>query len=160
SPCDRRSMGSLSRRLGHGRALSHDARVGRAHPRDACLDRRDRESQAGAGMREAPHWLADLQARFGSVLRTPLDRSTGRLRASEESYPGAAVADVVDGRGLAVYNRQYWFRLLNALSTAYPITAALLGHWKFNDYAARFLSEHPPRSWDLDRAADGFHEWM
>jgi len=109
-----------------------------------------------------PDWLAELQGRFGSVLRSPLDRSTGTLRATSETYDPEALADVVDGplapaeARLAVYNRQYWFRLFGVMQTAFPLTARLLGHWLFNDHAARFFLAHPPHSWDIDRAPEGF----
>ena len=36
--------------------------------------------------RAAPAWLADFQARFGDVVRTPLDRATGTLTATPERY--------------------------------------------------------------------------
>lgn len=117
-------------------------------------------------VRPAPAWLGALQARFGDAIRTPLDRATGTLRAVTSAYPADAVDDVCDAHNapaaerLAVYNRQYWFRLFTVLQTAFPLTTALLGAWRFNDYAARFLLAHPPRSWDLDRAPDGFEHFI
>lgn len=116
--------------------------------------------------RAAPDWLAEMQARFGATIRTPLDRATGTLRAATADYPAGAVADVRDAHNasgverLAVYNRQYWFRLFTVMQTAFPLTTALLGAWRMNDYAARFLLAHPPRSWDLDRAPDGFERFV
>lgn len=116
--------------------------------------------------RPAPDWLAAMQARFSAVIRTPLDRTTGTLRAAVEHYPDAALADVRDAPNataterLAVYNRQYWFRLLTVMQTAFPVTTALLGPWRFNAHAAAFLHVHPPRTWDLDRAPDGFERFV
>ena len=116
--------------------------------------------------RDAPPWLAALQGRFGEALRTPLDRSAGRLRATPDAYDPGAVADVVDGpraaaaERLAVYNRQYWFRLFGVVQTAFPLTARLLGHWHLNDHAGRFFLAHPPRGWDVDRAPDGFEDFL
>lgn len=112
--------------------------------------------------RPAPQWLAELQARFGSIIRTPLDRSTGTLRAAVTAYDPLAVSDASDGprsvatERLAVYNRQYWFRLFTVLQRSFPITARLLGAWEFNGFASRFLLAHPPQGWDLDHAPDGF----
>lgn len=103
----------------------------------------------------APAWLADVQARFGAAIRTPLDRSSGTLAATPAAYDAALAADTCPAR-LAVYNRQYWFRLLDLMHGAFPLTARVLGAWHFNDHAARFLRETPPRGWDLDRATDGF----
>jgi hypothetical protein len=111
-----------------------------------------------------PPWLADFQLAFGEVIRTPLDRATGTLRARTESYPPS-----VDARGptaergalrLAVYNRQYWFRLFGVVQAAFPLTARILGYWSFNEHAAAFLSAQPPRAWDIERAADGFLEHL
>ncbi|MCB9598149.1 MAG: putative DNA-binding domain-containing protein [Sandaracinaceae bacterium] len=117
-------------------------------------------------MKPAPEWLGELQARFGEVLRTPLDRSTGTLAAATSSYAPEALGDVVDGPAtsgrdrLAVYNRQYWFRLFRALATAFPITARVVGPWDFNEHASRFLLARPPRGWDLERVPDGFDAFL
>lgn len=116
--------------------------------------------------REGPEWLREFQERFTDVLRTPLDRSTNVLRAQLEAYPPASIALALDGprstaaQRLAVYNRQYWFRLFTVLQTAYPVTARLLTYWRFNELAARFLAANPPRGWDLDRVADGFDRFV
>ncbi|MFT3925860.1 MAG: DNA-binding domain-containing protein [Myxococcales bacterium] len=120
-------------------------------------------------MRSAPEtqrWLAELQARFSQVLRRPLQRGEGRLRADPEDYPLAGVEPLADGPELgareriAAYQRQYWFRLLDVLQREYPLTAHLLGLWTFNDYAARFLALHPPRHFDIHAAGDGFDGFM
>lgn len=117
-------------------------------------------------MKPGPEWLAQLQARFGAVLRTPLDRSSGTLRGQPEAYEAALCQRVQDGPGLgpeqrmSVYNRQYWFRLFGVLQNEYPLTAALLGYWRFNDYAARFLLKNPPRDLDIHMAAEGFDGFL
>lgn len=105
----------------------------------------------------SPEWLAEFQARFGSVIRTPLDRSTGTLRATPDKYDPAL--DAPPAR-LAVYNRQYWFRLFTVLQDAFPLTTRLLGHWHFNEQAARYVLAHPPTGWDIDRVPDGFASFL
>jgi hypothetical protein len=115
---------------------------------------------------EPPDWLAAFQVRFGEVIRTPLDRSTGTLTARTSVYDARTVEEALDGprvtgaARLAVYNRQYWARLLDVMQSAFPLTARLLGYWNFNDHAARFLLGQPPRGWDLDRVPDGFHPFF
>ncbi|MDB4931324.1 MAG: hypothetical protein JWM10_3808 [Myxococcaceae bacterium] len=117
-------------------------------------------------MSDAPAWLADFQRRFGAVLRAPLDRGSGTLRADPARYDRGALGEALDGprapaaERLAVYNRQYWFRLFGVMQTAYPLTARLLGHWHFNGHSAAFLLAHPPRHWDIDRAPDGFDDYL
>ncbi len=102
--------------------------------------------------------LEALQRGFSQVLRTPLDPSSGTLRAVPDRFDPATRAAVVgdaDER-LAVYNRQYWFRLFGAMQQAYRLTTALLGPWTFNLLATRFLTASPPRGHDLGRAIVGF----
>jgi hypothetical protein len=112
----------------------------------------------------APAWLAEFQERFGRVLRTPLDRASGTLRATPSAYD--PLVGAVDGKRasaserLAVYNRQYWFRLFTVMQGSFPLTTRLLGHWAFNGYAGRFLLEHPPRGWDIEHVSDGFVTWL
>jgi hypothetical protein len=116
--------------------------------------------------REGPPWLSDLQRALGATLRAPLDRSTGTLRVVPASYePRAREAVAAPDRRaaddrLAVYNRQYWFRLFGALQHEMRLTSALVGAWSFNGFAAQFLAAHPPRGWDLGRAADGFADFL
>lgn len=110
--------------------------------------------------RPPPPWLEEFQGRFSALLRAPLDRSTGTLRADTSAYDPAVdardAANATARERLAVYHRQYWFRLFGALQTAFPLTTRLLGHWHFNEHVASFLVASPPRGWDLDRAPDGF----
>jgi transposase len=115
---------------------------------------------------ETLRWLADLQHEFGSVMRTPLDARSGQLKAAVERYPQAICAAVsgsaqrTAAERLAIYNRQYWLRLLRALQNEYPLTCRLHGAWRFNQLAMRFLHAHPPRGHDLARVADGFDGWL
>ena len=112
--------------------------------------------------RAAPPWLQDFQARFGDVLRTPLARDTGTLSATPDRYDSELVRETLGGSGmtsaerLAVYNRQYWFRLFGVLHGAFPLTCRLMGYWEFNRYAGRYLLAHPPRGWDIDAIAEDF----
>lgn len=116
--------------------------------------------------RAPPPWLAEFQRHFSEMIRTPLDPSSGTFRASLAEYP-AALRDATLGgpqgspvARLAVYNRQYWFRLFGALQGEYPLVAQLMGLFHFNQVAQRFLLEHPPGGVDLRLAARGFCEWL
>jgi hypothetical protein len=110
----------------------------------------------------SPTWLAELQQQFGSVLRTPLDARSGSLRAQPEQYEAQLVAAVSgDARGrLAVYNRQYWFRLLTVMQTSWPLTARLLGLFHFNVHAQQFLLRVPPAHYDLRQVTLGFDAFL
>ena len=111
-------------------------------------------------MKSPPPWLADFEARFGATLRASLDRSTGRLEAAPSAYDASLTADTVTPARLAVYNRQYWFRLFEVMHAAFPLVTRLVGPWEMNGHVARFLLAHPPRSWDIDAAGDGFEDFL
>jgi Putative DNA-binding domain len=115
---------------------------------------------------ESPSWLVELQQRFGALLRTPLDRSTGALRAETSAYEAELLAaarptsTLSSAERLATYHRQYWFRLFTVLQRQYPLTARLVGYWRFNEFAARHLVDHPPRGFDIDAVGHGFAETL
>ena len=112
-----------------------------------------------------PAWFMAFQREMGQLLRTPLDMSIGRFRAPVESYSQTLVADVhndVPGAlaRLELYHEQYWRRLFNTLQEAFPRTARALGYFWFNALASHFLVAHPPQSFDLANAREGFFSWM
>lgn len=121
---------------------------------------------AGLSWPAYPAWLAALQRDFGQALRTPLDRSSGTLCASTTQYSPELVngvrtpRDLAAAERLAVYNRQYWFRLFTILQRAYPLVARLLGFWRFNRDAAAFLLERPPTGWDIDAIVPAFQDYL
>lgn len=114
----------------------------------------------------SPDWLLELQARFGQVLRTPLDRSSGALSAHPASYDRALVqqtkasARLAAAERLAIYNRQYWFRLFTVTQRAFPLLARLLGYWEFNRWAALYVETRPPSGWDIDNIVAPFESFL
>ncbi len=115
---------------------------------------------------ETERWLAEFQARFSEVLRQPLDRSGRQLQARLELYPEHTLADLSAGPRLgareriAVYHRQYWYRLFGVLQHEFRLTARLLGMWTFNGFASRFLELCAPSHYDIQRSADGFAAFL
>jgi hypothetical protein len=113
-----------------------------------------------------PAWLLELEGAFGRMLHQPLSRSTGTLRAETSAYPAELLAQakpagaLSQGERLAVYHRQYWFRLFTLLQRAYPLTAQLVGFWRFNELASEFLLAHPARGWDIDQVGHGFADFL
>lgn len=91
-----------------------------------------------------PAWLVPFQHAFTNALRLPLVGGSGVL-TSTHAAPG-----------LAVYNRQYWFRLFTALQTSYPLTTRLLGAWTFNHVAQAYLRAEPPTETDLNNLGLSF----
>jgi len=115
---------------------------------------------------QTERWLAELQARFSAVLRTPLSAAGGTLHTDLRSFPPAAIADIAPGprlgaaERLGAYHRQYWLRLVRVLQEQYPLALRLCGAWDFNQLAIAFLVRHPPRGVDLGDVAEGFSEFI
>ncbi len=114
----------------------------------------DRERQVAP-----PEGLRRLQEEFGRAARAPLSFAGGRMRSLPDAYPESAT-DAVRPRGrqtprerLAIYNEQYWYRLLTVLQENFPLLARTLGFWEFNQLATEYLIAHPSRDPSLDGLA-------
>lgn len=62
--------------------------------------------------------------------------------------------------GLAIYRNNYRSSLVEALRSTYERTAAYVGDDAFRQAAAHHLITHPPKSWTLDHAGDGFADTL
>jgi hypothetical protein len=62
--------------------------------------------------------------------------------------------------GLAIYRNNYRTSLVEALRSTYERTAAYVGEDAFRQAAAHHLITHPPKSWTLDHAGDGFADTL
>ncbi len=102
--------------------------------------------------------LARFYRDFSAVLEAPPVEREGRLVATRERYPASLVDEVADVAGLEVYQRQAWFRLVEVMSSEYPLVASLLGPRRFRALAIDFLRARPPRCVDIAAVADGFDE--
>jgi hypothetical protein len=115
---------------------------------------------------EPPEPLKRLQEGFGQAVRMPVSFATGRFVFRSEEYSGPFLATVLPrgtqtGRDrLAIYNEQYWFRLFTILQDDFPLLAATLGMWRFNQLACAYLDRHPSRAPFLDRLADHFEAFI
>jgi hypothetical protein len=50
---------------------------------------------------------------------------------------------------IEIYNRQYWFRLIDSFYEDFPGLRAVLGRLKFNRLTREYLAQHPSRSFTL-----------
>lgn len=64
--------------------------------------------------------------------------------------------DAPRAAGMAVYRNGYRARLLDVLADSYARTARLVGAEAFHQAAAHHLIAHPPSTWTIDRAGEGF----
>ena len=101
--------------------------------------------------------LGDLQRLMAAAVTRPL---LPGARTNPRWLDGTPAAEVVAGfikpndrltsfERLQLYNRQYWFRLLDCFHEDYPGLRAVLGGRKFSRLARDYLSECPSVSFTL-----------
>ncbi|HEY1256047.1 MAG TPA: DNA-binding domain-containing protein [Terracidiphilus sp.] len=61
---------------------------------------------------------------------------------------------------LEIYNRQYWFRVLTALTEDYPALEAVVGAKHFEVLARVFLTAYPSRSFTLRNLGSHLPAWL
>ena len=112
--------------------------------------------------------LLDLQRRMTEDVRQPLTpdfsmqtvagdgRSTATM-ASRYIKPGATLSSF---ERLEIYNRQYWFRVLDALSEDYPALSAIVGPKRFDALILAYLNENPSTSFTLRNLGKSLPAWL
>jgi Putative DNA-binding domain len=101
--------------------------------------------------------LLELQRRMAEDVRRPLTADYEMRSITDEGTPIADIAAsyispnnrLTSFERLEIYNRQYWFRLITAVSEDYPTLNAVLGHKRFDALILAYLGEHPSASWTL-----------
>jgi hypothetical protein len=61
---------------------------------------------------------------------------------------------------LEIYNRQYWFRVLDALREDFPTLRSLVGEEPFDRLARAYLAAHPSRSFTLRNLGSRLPAWL
>ena len=101
--------------------------------------------------------LLELQRRIAEDVRRPLTadyemRKTTDDGASVEAIAASYISPndrLSSFERLEIYNRQYWFRLISAVSEDFPTLNALLGPKRFDPLILAYLNRHPSTSWTL-----------
>ena len=112
--------------------------------------------------------LLELQRRMAEDVMRPLTRDF-QMQATSEA--GASMADLVSSyikpndrlssfERLEIYNRQYWFRIIDALSEDFPALSAVLGSEKFDELILAYLRDNPSRSFTLRDLGSRMPEWI
>lgn len=76
----------------------------------------------------------------------------------DDSAPLPSGWDARKAAGMAIYRNAYRTRLIDVLRGTFERTARLVGDDAFNQAAAHHLITHPPTSWTIDLAGQGFAE--
>jgi hypothetical protein len=61
---------------------------------------------------------------------------------------------------LEIYNRQYWYRLLDALAEDFPALRAVVGGRAFHQLSIEYLTVHPSRSFSLRNLGSKLVDWL
>ena len=95
--------------------------------------------------------LGELQAAMAGAIMRPL-AARDRMQKSSAVVAEAIIKPndrLTSFERLEIYNRQYWFRILDCLYDDYPGLRAVLGDRKFDRLARAYLARYPSESFSL-----------
>jgi hypothetical protein len=112
--------------------------------------------------------LLDFQRRMAEDVSRPL---TIKFAMQTVSTDGSSVAEIVASyvkpndrlssfERLEIYNRQYWFRVITAVSEDYPALNAVLGQKRFDALILTYLKENPSTSFTLRDLGAKLPAWL
>jgi len=112
--------------------------------------------------------LLDFQRRMAEDVRRPL---TPEFEMQQVAEDGRSVSGIVacyvkpnaqlsSFERLEIYNRQYWFRVIGAVSEDYPALHAVLGQKRFDALVLAYLRENPSTSFTLRDLGGKLPTWI
>jgi hypothetical protein len=112
--------------------------------------------------------LLDLQRRMSEDVSRPL---TADIDMQQETDDGQSIHDIAatyvkpnamlsSFERLEIYNRQYWFRVIGAVSEDFPALAAVLGAKRFDALVLAYLKENPSTSFSLRNLGANLPLWL
>ena len=113
--------------------------------------------------------LLDLQRRMASAVMQPITNSDRMARRDPQGRSNAKEAKefikpnsrLTSFERLEIYNRQYWFRILDSFGEDFPGLRAVVGRKRFDQIARGYLTEHPSTSFTLAQPRDrGLPQWL
>ncbi|MGD0942198.1 MAG: DNA-binding domain-containing protein [Terracidiphilus sp.] len=112
--------------------------------------------------------LLEFQRRMAADVMRPLAGDETMLEQLDDgsSLSDHAAAYVKPNRLLSaferleIYNRQYWFRVLAALTEDFPALEAVIGAEQFELLARDYLAAHPSRSFTLRNLGGRLPAWL
>jgi hypothetical protein len=118
---------------------------------------------------KVPSNLLNTQKWFGSVISQEINADSlinpiapSGKTIKEEALQFIAPSPTLEPyRRIELYHQQYWWRLLNTMQEAFPLTLRLFGYYDFNEKIAKpYLLAYPPRHWSLNPLGDRLTEWV
>lgn len=112
--------------------------------------------------------LRELQRLAFATIRRPLSRAGGTQRQWTDGRATSAVVSefikpndrLTSLERIEIYNKQYWFRLLDCLHDDYPGLRAILGDEQFRRLRIAYLDRYPSTSFTLRNLGDRLVEFL
>jgi len=112
--------------------------------------------------------LLALQRRMARAVMAPLTQSERMRRFTRDGHPMARVAEQIikpndrltSFERLEIYNRQYWFRVLDGFSEDFPGLRAVLGDRRFDAVAKAYLTDCPSHSFTMRNLGSRLESWL
>jgi len=120
---------------------------------DNLLSGRAKRAGSDPGYQE----MRDIQRKFAKAIMRPLTKSYSmQPQWTDGRSTKKAVAEFIKPNDrlssferIEIYNKQYWFRLLDSLYEDFPGLRALLGDAKFHQMSIAYIDKHPSTSFTL-----------
>ena len=115
-----------------------------------------------------PMSLAELQREMAAAVMMPLTVDEDMREHAPDGRPMSEVAASFIAPNsrlsalerLEIYNRQYWYRVLNALVEDFPALRLVVGARAFEALSTAYLVTHPSRSFSLRNLGSKLVEWL
>jgi Putative DNA-binding domain len=111
--------------------------------------------------------LPKTQRWFAEIVMRPLTSENHMRIVGEDGRELAEIDSVIAPNSklsaferLEVYNRQYWFRLFEALDTDFPALIKLVGKERFRELAEAYISDCPSQSYTLRDLGSRLANWL
>ncbi len=112
--------------------------------------------------------LLELQRRMAKAVMQPLTANDGMQRNTGDGRSMAAEASgfiqpnsrLTSFERLEIYNRQYWFRILDSLAEDFPGLRAVIGEKRFYRMARRYLTDCPSQSFTMRNLGSQLLAWL
>ncbi len=112
--------------------------------------------------------LLDLQRRMASAVMQPLTKSDRMPARDPQGRSNAATVGeyikpnsrLTSFERLEIYNRQYWFRILDSFAEDFPGLRAIIGRKRFDQIARAYLAECPSESFTLRNLGSRLPQWL
>ncbi len=112
--------------------------------------------------------LLELQRRMSQDVMRPLTPDFAMRAMNERGLPSDEIAAsyikpnslLTSFERLEIYNRQYWFRVIDAVSEDFPALRAVLGRERFDSLVLAYLRENPSTSFTLRNLGARLPAWL